>query len=84
VNIYFCRVLAKNNQRWPTCQVYIERKGHGWKKYNLEGSGSQTLGGGTHLLLYKGGRLAPGVAAPPREPISFHLVDLASTAFEDE
>jgi hypothetical protein len=50
-DVCFCRVPAKNNQRWPTCQVYIERKGHEWKKYNLEGSGSQTLGGGTHLSL---------------------------------
>jgi hypothetical protein len=68
VNIYFCRVPAENNQRWPTCQVYIERKDHTPKKYNLEGLGSKTLGGGTH----------------PSCGISFHLADLASTAFEDE
>jgi hypothetical protein len=51
MNIYFYRVPTENNERWATCQVYIERKGHIWKKYNQEGSRSQTLGGGTHLSL---------------------------------
>jgi hypothetical protein len=84
VNIYFCRVLAENNQRWPTCQVYIERKDHTPKKYNLEGSGSQTLEVGPTYHCDRGGHPALGAAAQPSEPISFHLADLASTAFEDE
>jgi hypothetical protein len=77
VNIYFCRVSAENNQRWPTCQAYIERKGHIWKNIIKKVQEAKPKEVGPIYHCDRGGR-------PAQAANAFHLVDPASTAFEDE
>jgi hypothetical protein len=78
VNVCFYRVSAEKNQERSTCQVYIETTGPHitflecvrYKK-TLETNGRQN-----------GPRI--GALAPVAQPIRLHLLDHASTAFEDQ
>jgi len=65
-------------------QIYIERRPKRQLRKTLEDSGSHHLKGGTHLS--EGTNERPtltGAATRGQRPITFVLVDPASTDFED-
>jgi hypothetical protein len=84
MNAYFCRVSAEKNQGRPTCQVYIETKGHEQLFWNLEGTRRLWTKREVNRPESRAAVQGVGAGAPPAEPIRGELVDPASTAFEVE
>jgi hypothetical protein len=83
VNIYFCRGLSGNDQRRPTCKIYIERK---TSRTRILYKTPEDTKPDRRAVGHVGRAPALSIWAPAhlRGPIRSSLADPAPTVFEDK